>query len=91
MNKADIILESANETVIELVNNFGLEVTYKFIEIFDGSQIYIPKFENLSKEYRNSEIYKDYQSGVNYSSLRIKYNLSEKTIRTIVNSKIRKE
>lgn len=91
MDKTYMILESENETIIELVNAFGLEVTYKFIEIFGGSQMYIPKFENLSKEYRDSEIYKDYQSGINYNSLRIKYNLSEKTIRAIVNSKKRKE
>lgn len=65
IDKNGIILESDNETVIELVDNFGLEVTYKFIEIFGGSQIYIPKFYNLSREYRDSEIYKDYKARLN--------------------------
>ena len=86
----NIILKSDNNIVIELVDNFGLETAYKFIEIFGGSQIYIPKIDNISREYRDSEIYKDYIDGLSYKKLVIKYKLSEKTIRVIVNSETEK-
>ena len=82
------ILESDNDIVIELVDNFGVETAYKFIEAFGGSQIYIPKIDNISREYRDNKIFKDYMNGLGYKKLVIKYNLSEKTIRVIVNQKM---
>lgn len=87
----NIILESDNDIVIELVENFGAETAYRFIEIFGGSQIYIPKIENISREYRDDKIYKDYTAGLNYKKLAVKYKLSEKAIRIIVNSETEKK
>lgn len=81
-----IISECQNGTVSELVQVLGVENTVRLIEVFGGSQIYIPKFNNLSREYRDSEIYKDFLSGISYSELRHKYKLSEKTIRAVINA-----
>ncbi|MCM1230867.1 MAG: DNA-binding protein [Ruminococcus flavefaciens] len=86
-----IILKSESDIVIELVDNFGLETAYKFIEVFGGSQIYIPKIDNISREYRDREIYKDYSDGLSIKKLVIKYKLTEKTIRTILNAERNKK
>lgn len=73
-----MILESDNETIMELIDMFGLENTQKFIDTFGGSQLYIPQLKNIAGEYRNRNIYNDFLSGTGYNELRHKYRLSEK-------------
>ncbi len=90
MNKTDMILESDNETILELVDLIGAEHTWKLIEMFGGSQLYLPMPENIAREYRNSKIYKDYKNGLDYKKLKTKYRLSEMTIRKIIKSETEK-
>lgn len=44
----------------------------------------------VERKYRDMNIYSDFLSGMSYSELRHKYNLSEKTIRLIVNAEKKK-
>lgn len=90
MNKTDIILSSDNEIIMELVDTIGLEHTQKLVNTFGGSQLYIPMIENIAREYRNSEIYRDYKNGTTYHALSKKYNLSSMTIRNVVKYEMEK-
>lgn len=90
MNKTDIILASDNEIIIELVDMFGIENTQKFIDMFGGNQLYIPQMKNISKEYRNQNIYKDFLSGMSYIKLSNKYGLNEISLKRIIKSETEK-
>ena len=86
-----IISECQNETVSELVQVLGIENTVRLIEVFGGSQLYIPRLETLTKnEYRNSMICTDCMNGMSYRAVASKYGLSEMAIRKIIRSKTEK-
>lgn len=90
MNKTDRILASDNEIIIELVDMFGIENTQKFIDMFGGNQLYISQMKNISKEYRNQNIYKDFLSGMSYIKLSNKYGLNEISLKRIIKSETKK-
>lgn len=90
MNKTDRILASDNEIIIELVDMFGIENTQKFIDMFGRNQMYIPQMKNISKEYRNQNIYKDFLSGMSYIKLSNKYELNEISLKRIIKSETQK-
>ena len=90
MNRINMVLESEYEVIIELADLVGAENTLKLINNFSGSNIYIPSIEMVERKYRDMNIYSDFLSGMNYSELRHKYGLSEKTIRLIVNAEKKK-
>ncbi len=80
-----IISECQNETVLELVQVLGVGNTVRLLEVFGGSQLYIPRLETLTKnEYRNSMICTDCMNGMSYRAVASKYGLSEMAIRKIV-------
>lgn len=87
MNDIQVISECRNETVAELVDLIGVENTVAVVKHFSGTQVYIPKFKNLAKEYRDSEIYDDYKKGISYNTLSTKYELTATAIRNIVAEK----
>ncbi|BBF45351.1 hypothetical protein lbkm_4118 [Lachnospiraceae bacterium KM106-2] len=76
--------------VIELIQNF-----------VDGECIYIPRKENMRKEWghstkireqlqeRNHQIYEDYLNGLRTVELARKYYLSEKSIQRIIRERKR--
>jgi len=90
MNKDDMILESENETIIELVDAIGAEHARKLVETFSGSYIYIPMIETVERKYRDMNIYKDFLSGMSYNKLRMKYELTDSSIRKIIKSEMEK-
>lgn len=80
-----IISECQNETVSELVQVLGVGNTVRLLEVFGGSQLYIPRLETLTKsECRNSMICTDFMNGMSYREVANKYGLSEMAIRKIV-------
>lgn len=80
-----IISECQNETVSELVQVLGVGNTVRLLEVFGGSQLYIPRLETLTKsECRNSMICTDFMNGMSYRAVANKYGLSEMAIRKIV-------
>ena len=84
MNDIKIISECENETVMELIELIGIENTALIVKAFSGTQIYIPNFKHLAKEYRDSAIYEDYKKGINYKALGAKYGLTVNAVRNIV-------
>ena len=46
--------------------------------------------ENIAREYRNSEIYRDYKKGMTYHVFSQKYKLSSVTIRNVVKYEMEK-
>jgi len=91
MNDIQIISTCRNETVSELVELIGVENTIAVVKYFSGNQIYIPKFRNLAKDYRDNEIYHDYQIGMSYKALSAKYELTANAVRNIVAEKRKNE
>lgn len=80
-----IISECQNETISELVQVLGVGNTVRLLEVFGGSQLYIPRLETLTKsECRNSMICTDFMNGMSYREVANKYGLSEMAIRKIV-------
>lgn len=90
MDKTDMILESENETIIELVDLIGAEHTWKLVETFSGGAIYIPAIESVERIYRDKNIYDDFSSGMSYKKLRVKYGLTDSGIRKIIKSEMEK-
>lgn len=59
----------------------------KLAELFNGSMMYIPKFDTLVRTERNNQIIKEYNNKT-YKELAEKYNLDISTIaKIIINSK----
>ena len=86
-----IISECQNGTVSGLVQVLGVENTVRLLEVFGGSQLYIPRLETLTKnECRNSMIFTDCMNGMSYKAVARKYGLSEVAIRKIIKSKTEK-
>jgi len=86
MNLERVLANSENETVKFLVAILGTANALALIKNAGGASIYIPSIETISKDERNAEIYRKYCEGATYWELRIKYNLSEKTVREIINN-----
>lgn len=83
-----ISLEQLSGDQRELAETVGLKAYIKLVVNYGGSHIYINKADTLTRENRNSEI-KEKFDGSNYRELAREYNLSEITIRNIVDKKIR--
>lgn len=79
------------ENFIEILNCIGLENGLKVISLFGGSNIYVPIYDTIIRNYRNNLIYKDYSKGMEYSYLAKKYNLTERCIRNIITAKMFKK
>ncbi|MCC8068912.1 MAG: hypothetical protein LIO71_04080, partial [Ruminococcus sp.] len=47
------------ENFIEVLNCIGLENSLKVINLFGGSNIYIPIYDTIVRNYRNNLIYQD--------------------------------
>jgi len=56
-------------------------------QLFGGTTIYIPP-QPMSKHERNRHIVADYQVGMSYKSLAVKYKLCQNTIRRITKEAI---
>ncbi len=81
-------LEQLSGDQRELAETVGLEAYRKLVANYGGSHIYVNKADTITRENRNSEIREKF-NGSNYRELARIYNLSEITIRNIVDKKIR--
>lgn len=68
---------------LQLAELIGLENYMKIVETFGGSTIYIRKRDSLMQNERDKEICGKFD-GFNFRELALEYNLTERTIRTIV-------
>lgn len=69
--------------VAELV---GLEKAIEIVKHFGGSTLYIPKIDCCHRYSRNQKIVRDYKSGLTYSQIAIRYNLTTVSVRNIIAS-----
>ncbi len=70
----------------ELARTVGLDAYRKLVTNYGGSQIYINKYDTVTRPDRNEEIRRKF-NGANYHQLAKEYGLSETGIRKIVNKK----
>jgi hypothetical protein len=69
----------------QLEELIGSEKAHKIVEVFAGSNIYIPKSILTTKAYQS--IRSEYKAGSSYRDLSIKYGYSETHIRNIIHKK----
>lgn len=90
MNDIQVISKCKNETTVELVDLIGVENTVAVVKHFSRTQVYIPQMKNISKEYRNQNIYKDFLSGMSYIKLNNKYGFNKISLKRIIKSETEK-
>ncbi len=66
-----------------LVDTVGLEQAKKIVAALGGDNLYIPKVESVIRMARNRRINKEF-TGFNHKELAVKYNLTPRHIRGIV-------
>ncbi|EJU21683.1 Mor transcription activator family protein [Peptoanaerobacter stomatis] len=70
----------------EIAEIIGIDSYIKLVKEYGGTSIYILKEDSLIKDIRDSKIREEFNGG-NYVYLAKKYNLTENSIRNIVNKK----
>lgn len=83
----EITKEMIPETYYTIADAIGIKNLIILSQTFGGSMLYIPKYDSLTKSIRDAKIKKEF-NGANYRDLALKYNLSESTIRNIINSEV---
>ena len=71
----------------ELQSNFGAVTANRFVDLYSGSNIYIPQRIKTKQIYR--KIRDEFKNGVNYRELSFKYGYCERHIRTIIHERRR--
>lgn len=91
MNCEDIEIEDLEGEQLDVAEAIGIDAYRELITIFPGSFIYIAKPETVLREKRNKRILEEYLNGTSVRALAARYQLSESTIRVIMNEERRKE
>ncbi|MGN1102042.1 MAG: Mor transcription activator family protein [Huintestinicola sp.] len=82
----ELTLDDLDEEQRELADCIGLEAYKKLVYTYAGSIINVRDPEGLTREIRNRIIRSEFNGG-NYNELAIKYRLSNRMIRNIVDIK----
>lgn len=91
MDYKDIDFDDLDGEQLDVARIIGIENYRKLSSIYCGAFIYISKPETSLIKKRNKKIYLDFLNGKKVKLLSGKYNLSESTIRVIVNEERKKE
>lgn len=83
----DLKPEELPEPYSTIATNIGAENTIKIAKLYQGTGIYFPKLESILNKIRDKNIRKEFD-GANYKELAIKYGLTEKWIREIINKDV---
>lgn len=83
-NLFNIDVSKLAEDQKDIVECIGIESYYKLTQYYGGSQIYIARPTAIDKQKRNKMIIEEFNKGVGYRQLAIKYNLTETWVRMIV-------
>ena len=75
--------DDLNEEQQHLAELIGLDIFANLVQVFGGTNIYIPKPEAFGRSVRNEKIRQEY-NGRNIKSLAVKYGLTEIWIRNIL-------
>lgn len=79
------IQDITNDEQRYIANTIGIDAYVRLVEEFGGTSIYILKKDSLIRSIRDNLIRSEF-NGSNYSSLAKKYNLTDMTIRNIVDN-----
>ena len=88
-NIQEISLEILPEGYKYIAELIGLKKATLVLKHFGGSTIYIPKIDGHNRHTRNLKIVDDYRSGMTYSQIAVKYDLTSVRIRSIISSCLR--
>lgn len=69
----------------ELVDLLGFDAAAKLARAMGGTAVYIPKIDTVERINRNQQIAAGF-NGSNYAELALKYDLTERQIRLIIES-----
>lgn len=83
----DLVIQpdDLNEEQQQLAELIGLENFAKLVQVFGGTNIYIPKAEAFGRTVRNEKIRQEY-NGRNIKSLAVKYGLTERQVYKLINT-----
>jgi len=73
-----------------IADTIGIEAYISLVKNYGGTSIYVLKEDSLVKDIRDKMIREEFDGG-NYVYLAKKYNLSDRTIRDIINNSNRLE
>ncbi|MSS23131.1 Mor transcription activator family protein [[Clostridium] innocuum] len=79
----EITMEDLNEEQRSLAELLGLSKYKDLVRFYGGTSVYIPKADNIKILKRNEQIIEDF-NGYNFRTLALRYNLTERQIRSIV-------
>lgn len=82
MQEFDIIVEDLSPEQRDICDCIGVEAYAKLVKRYGGLSIYIAKADSVVRSARDESIRRDF-NGYNYKFLSAKYNLTERTIRSI--------
>lgn len=81
--KHEIRVSDLPGEIREIAKLIGLNSAMKLARIYGGDFVYIPKYESITRPVRDRAILAEY-NGQNLKELAIKFNLSIRYVRTII-------
>lgn len=83
----DLVIQpdDLNEEQQHLAELIGLDNFAKLVQVFGGTNIYIPKAEAFGRTMRNEKIRQEY-NGRNIKSLAVKYGLTERQVYKLIDT-----
>lgn len=86
----DLKVEDFDEPYSTLVEQLGVDVTLKIIELFQGQQVYFPRVEKACNAARKDLIRSEF-NGYNYRELAEKYQCTDRYVRIICEDLVTRE
>jgi len=78
---SDDLIPEVHKPIVEVI---GIRKFIELCEALGGTQAYIPKSDTIVRPIRDRLIREEF-NGANYQELAIKYNLSDRWVRAIIN------
>ena len=83
-DKYQIRISDLPGEIREIALLIGLKSTLKLVTEYGGESVYLPKYDAVTKAVRNRAILEEF-NGSNIKELAMKFNLTARYIRTIIN------
>ncbi len=81
----EISADELPEPYKEIAKAIGMKHTIELAKLYQGTGFYLPKLDGVLNKIRDKKIKNEF-NGSNYKELAIKYNLTERWIRQIVDN-----
>jgi Mor family transcriptional regulator len=79
-----ITLDDFPDNFRDIAETIGVDAAVALCEFAGGTQLYIPKLDNVTRLTRNKELCNEYINGKSFAQLAVAYNLTEYTVRGII-------